>query len=91
MLLVGDVEVSPGPSLHDDTNFHSTTKGLKLFHLKIKVYMQNLSCKKVDILASLTETFLTDTTSYGIPGYTFITRIRISGSGGVFVFMPVMI
>ena len=36
MLLAGDVEISPGPSLHDDINVHSSAKGLKLFHLNIR-------------------------------------------------------
>ena len=91
MLLAGDVEVNPGPSLHDDINVHSSTKGLKLFHLNIRSLHAKfdevrdilLSCKKVDIFG-FTETFLTDTdtTSYEIPGFTLITRNRTSGSGG---------
>ena len=89
MLLAGDVEVNPGPSLYENINFHSSTKGLKLFHLNIRSLHAKfdevreilLSCKKVDIFG-FTETFLTDTTSYEIPGFTLITRNRTSGSGG---------
>ena len=78
-------------SIHDDINFHFSTKGLKLFHLNIRSLHAKfdevrdilLSCKKVDIFG-FTETFLTDTdtTSYEIPGFTLITRNRTSGSGG---------
>ena len=97
MLLAGDGEVTPSRSLHDDINFHSSTKGLKLFHLNIRSLHAKfdevrdilLSCKKVDIFG-FTETFLTDidTTSYVIPSFTSITRNLTSGSGwGVCVYV----
>ena len=91
VMLAGDIEVNPGPSLLDDNNKHCSTKGLKLFHLNIRSLHGKfdeirdilLTCKKIDIFG-LTETFLSDTevNSFEIPGFTLITRNRLSGTGG---------
>ena len=82
MMLAGDIELNPGPSIHHDINEHCSTKGLKMFHFdEIRDIL--LSCNKIDIFG-LTETFLADndTANYEVPGFTLIKRNRKSGPGG---------
>ena len=91
MMLAGDIELNPGPSIHHDINEHCSTKGLKMFHLNIRsIYGKFdeirdilLSCNKIDIFG-LTETILADndTANYEVPGFTLIKRNRKSGPGG---------
>ena len=88
LLLSGDVERCPGPSLADFTK----AKGLKIVHQSIRGLFKNFGSfcaaiekyKHIDII-TLSETHITqddDDEIFEIPGYKFISEPRKNGTGG---------
>ena len=96
LLLSGDIELCPGPDgqrLIPELASLLKEKGMHIFHQNVRGLFSNKdyivelmeSFKKLDIF-TLSETHLQNDITYGnffeIPGYDFINRNRMSGTGG---------
>ena len=92
ILLCGDIETCPGPLNLPELQSLLNSKGMKFFHQNVRGLLGNRdlvmellqSFPKIDIL-SRSETHLTSEPNelFTILGYTFISRNRNSGKGGV--------